>query len=107
MFVKLPILVAVAAVPLTAVVVPFVGESDGDSILAAAPDFLDESVVEFPLPLAGEKGLYGLTSLQEFGAVAPSTVRRIGERNACRIARIPGVLGHPCFLCSALECKGG
>src|SRR5271166_5307692 len=44
--VEFPVLVAVAAEPMTAVVVPFIGEANGDAVLAESPDFLDQAVVE-------------------------------------------------------------
>src|SRR5580692_3761627 len=50
-FVELPVLVAVAAKPMAAVVVPLIGETHGDPVFAKGPNFLDEPVVEFARPL--------------------------------------------------------
>src|SRR4249920_3474677 len=50
--VELPIFVAVAAVPMAAVVVPLIGKSHGDAVFAKGPDFLDQPVVEFARPFA-------------------------------------------------------
>src|SRR5215467_5595668 len=72
--VELPVLVAVAAVPVAAVVVPFVREAYGETILAERPDLLDQPVVELAVPLAREKGLDRLAPLEELGAVAPAAV---------------------------------
>src|SRR4029077_2048058 len=49
--VEFPILVAVAAEPIAAVVMPFIGKAHGDAVLAERPDFLDQAVVELALPL--------------------------------------------------------
>src|SRR5450631_753919 len=93
-FIELPIFIAVAAKPMPAVIVPLVGESHGNSVLAKRPDFLDEPVVEFARPFALEKRLDGLAALQEFGAVAPPAVGGVGQRDARRVARVPRVFGH-------------
>src|SRR5215813_5546454 len=79
--VEFPVLVAVAAEPVAAVVMPFVGEAHGDAVFAERPDFLDQAVVELALPLARQEGLDLATSADEFGAIAPAAVGRIGERD--------------------------
>ena len=43
--VELPILVALAAKPIAAVIVPLVGETNCDAVLSESPDFLNEPVV--------------------------------------------------------------
>ena len=53
--VELPILVALAAKPIAAVVVPLIGETNRDTILAEGPDFLNQPVVEFTLPFPGQE----------------------------------------------------
>src|SRR5262249_23073584 len=50
--VKLPVLVAVTTEPVTAIVVPLVGEPHGDAVVAERPYLLDQSVVELLIPLA-------------------------------------------------------
>ena len=96
--VELPVLVAVAAEPVAAVVVPFVGEAHRDAVVAKRPDLLDQPVVELALPLARQEGDDGVAALEEFRAVAPAAVERVGERDALGIARVPGVFGHACLL---------
>src|SRR5690349_7640236 len=49
-FVELPVLVAVAAKPRAAIVVPFVGEAHRDAVLAERPHLLDQPVVELARP---------------------------------------------------------
>ena len=45
-FVEFPVLVAIAAKPVAAIVMPFIGEAHGDAVVAEGPDFLDQAVVE-------------------------------------------------------------
>src|SRR6266481_8418818 len=54
--VEFPVLVAVAAEPVAAVVVPFIGEAHRNAVRAKGPELLDQSVVEFALPLARQEG---------------------------------------------------
>jgi hypothetical protein len=45
MLVEFPVLVAVAAEPVAAVVVPLIGKAYGDAVRAKGPDLLDQAVV--------------------------------------------------------------
>src|SRR5580700_3101829 len=92
MLIEFPVLVAIAAEPVPTVIVPFVGKADGDSVGMEGPEFLDQPVVELAVPFSCQKGFDRLASLQEFGAVAPTTVGRVAECDARRIARVPGIL---------------
>src|SRR5882762_5600731 len=76
---ELPQFVAVAARPTTVFVTPFIGEAYGDPILPAAPNFLDQSIVQFAQPLAPEKRFDGLASLQKLASITPTAVACIGE----------------------------
>jgi hypothetical protein len=60
-----PILVAVGAIPISRVVVPFVGEAHGDSIVRESPKLFDQTVVQFFCPLAREKGDDVLSSVNK------------------------------------------
>ena len=95
--IELPVLVAVTAVPLAAIVVPLVGESNGDAVAAERPQFFDKAVVEFATPLPGEEGLDFRAAGDEFGAVAPDAVRRIGQGDLGGVAPVPRILGKACF----------
>src|SRR5215469_546630 len=53
--VELPVLVAIRAKPIGAVVVPLIGEADRDAIAFERPQLLDQAVVELLRPLAGEE----------------------------------------------------
>src|SRR5712691_213695 len=92
--VELPVLVAVAAEPASAVVVPLVGKAHCDPIVAEGPDLLDQAVVELAAPFTRQERFDLRASLQELRAVAPAAVGRIGERHPRRVARVPGVFGH-------------
>jgi hypothetical protein len=50
--VEFPVLVAIAAEPIPALIVPFIGEAHRDAIGAEGPDLLDQPVVEFSFHLA-------------------------------------------------------
>src|SRR6185437_6400642 len=88
-FVEFPVLVAVGAEPRSAVVMPLVREADGDAISGEGPDLLDEAIVELARPLAPEKGDDLGPSGDEFRAVAPAAVLRVGQGDALGIAGIP------------------
>src|SRR3546814_4282522 len=95
---EFPLLVAMAAIPLAAVVMPFIGEAHGDVVAGIGPDLLDQAVVHFALPFALQQGLDGRAPFDEFGPVAPAAVRRIGERDFRRVAAVPGIFGQPRLL---------
>ena len=104
--VELPVFIAIAAKPLAAVVMPFVGKAHGYPILAKRPQFLDQPVFEFRVPICGSRNcLDGLAALEKFGAVAPPAVRRVGESDARRIAGIPRIFSHARLLCGCLQRK--
>src|SRR6266403_4349858 len=65
MLVEFPVLVAIAAEPMAAVVMPFVGEAHRDAVLAESPDFFDQAVIELALPFARQKRLDGGAALQK------------------------------------------
>ena len=92
--IELPVLIAIAAKPVAAVVVPFIGEAHGDAVVVKGPNLLDQAIVEFALPFAGQEGLDGRATLQELGAIPPPAIGRIGERDPGWIARVPGILGQ-------------
>src|SRR5258708_20873515 len=96
--VKLPVLVAIAAEPIPAVIVPFIGKTDGDPFRVEGPHFLNQPVVQFADPFSCQKCFNRLASLQAFGTVSPPAIGGICERDAGRIARIPGILGKPRLL---------
>src|SRR5262245_42430989 len=96
--VEFPVLVAVRAEPAPGCVVPFVGEAHRNAVAVAGPQFLDQAIVELARPLALKESDDLAAASQELVAVAPYAVRRVGERDAQRLAAVPGVLGQPHFL---------
>src|ERR1700693_1640051 len=84
--IELPILVAVGTEELAAVVVPLIGEANGDTIVLERPNLLDKAVIEFLRPLAcQERNNFSATG-KEFGTVAPSAVFGVCQRHCDRIA---------------------
>src|SRR5690606_40390349 len=72
--IKLPVLVAIGAVPLPGIVVPLIGETHGDAVAGKGPQLLDQAVVELFRPLALEEGTDRIASGQELGTIAPLAV---------------------------------
>src|SRR5882672_2924247 len=105
-FGELPVLVAVRAVPLPRIVVPFVFEAHGDTVFLKAPEFLAQAVVQFLRPLAAQELADPVAPREEFGAVAPLGIRRVGECDTVRIARVPGILGGLDLLACRFEREG-
>src|SRR5271154_6817873 len=93
-FVELPVLVAIGAVPVAGVVVALVGEAYGDARSVEGPELFDEAIVEFAFPLSGEEGDDLCAAVDEICAVAPLAVDRITEGDFFGIARVPIVF---CF----------
>ena len=77
--IKLPVFVALRAPPLSGAVMPFVGKAYGNAVAVICPQFLDEPIVQFVVPLSGQKLNDGCAARQELGAIAPHRIWRIGE----------------------------
>src|SRR5215831_13795884 len=103
LLIKFPILVAIAAEPIAAVVMPFVRKPYCDTVLTKGPDLLNQAVIQLPAPLARQKCLNGGTALKELRSISPDAVHRIRKRNTTGIARIPCVFGHASLLRGALD----
>ena len=100
--VELPVLVAIGAEPLATIVVVFVSKAHGDAIASEGPEFLDQPVVEFAPPFAGQERLNLGATAWKLSAIAPAAVESIGKRDARRVARIPCVLCRTDLLNGAL-----
>src|SRR5580704_3978379 len=100
--IELPVFVAVAAKPAAGIVVPFIGKAYGDPVVMERPHFLDEPIIEFATPFAREERFNRLAAANEFGAIPPDAVDGVSERDAGRIAGVPGILGEARFLRGAL-----
>ena len=96
--IEFPVLIAVAAKPIEAVVVPLVSKAHRNTVLTESPNLFDQPVVEFAVPFAGQELDDFLASGGKFLAVAPRAVFRIGQRYFFGIAGIPTVFGAPYLL---------
>src|SRR3546814_10589142 len=79
--VELPILIAVGAEPVARVVMPLIGEADGDPVLAPGPDLLDETVVELLRPFPLQELDARSTSLHELGTVPHPAILGIDRKS--------------------------
>src|SRR5579859_3389481 len=104
--VEFPVLVAIGAEPLAAVVVKFIGEAHRDAIAAERPDLLDEPIVELARPFAGEQRLDRLAPLNELGAVPPKAIDAVGQCHLGRIAAVPSILREAHLLDRAFAGEG-
>src|SRR5262249_53169731 len=107
LLIKFPILIAIATEPIAAIIVPFIGEANRDSVLAECPNLLDQAVIELAIPLTRQKCFDFRTTLDELRAIAPATVDRVGERYSGGVARVPCVFGHSRLLRGGLGGERG
>src|SRR5437764_13632101 len=84
--VKLPILVAERPKPVAAVVMPLIGQTYRDAVLAEAPQLFDQAVVQFAIPFTCQKGRDLFAAANELGTVPPSAFQCVGKRYALGIA---------------------
>ena len=101
--VELPLLVAVGAMPLAGIIVPFILKAHRDAIAVERPEILDQAILVLLRPFAGEERDDRGAALEKLGAVAPAAVLGIGQRHALGVARIPGVFGHAGLLGGGLS----
>ena len=90
---KLPILIAVRAMPGACIIMPFIGEAHRDPVAVMGPQTLDQPIVLLTAPLPSQKGDDSIAPLKEFGAVPPLAVLGVGKRHARGITAIPAILG--------------
>ena len=91
-FIKFPVFVAEGSKPESRFVVPFVGETNSNSVIVSDPELFDEAVIEFFAPLALQERDDFFTPSHELAPVAPLAVKRVGKRNTFRVAAITSVL---------------
>src|SRR5882757_7699138 len=91
--------------PVTRIIMPFVGETHRDAIAVVRPKFLDQPVIQFFRPLSGEKFDDLLPSVRKFSTISPVRVDGVSKRDFCRVARIPAVLRQPNLLDRSLTSK--
>src|SRR5277367_2290018 len=96
--VEFPVFVAIRAIPLSGIVVRFVGETHSNSRAVESPKLLDQAVLQLAIPFARQELNDFLAAVDEFRAIAPAAVHRVDQRDLLRVARIPAVFGFPYFL---------
>ena len=101
--IKLPVLIAERAKPVSRIVMPFIREANGDPIALKRPKFLDQSVIELPRPFALQKTHDLLSANDELGSVAPPALCALGEGNLFRITGVPSILCRSNFLDGRFE----
>jgi hypothetical protein len=91
-FIELPIFIAIRAVPLPGVVVPFIGEANSNPVPIEGPELLDETVIEFlgPLPLKESDDLG--PAVEKLRTVSPKAVLGVPVCKLLRVSRIPLIL---------------
>ena len=77
---ELPVLIAMRAEPVAAVIVRFIVEAHGDARAVEGPYLLDQAVVELALPFSLQEGGDRPASGEELGAIASAAVGRVGRR---------------------------
>src|SRR5262245_42717551 len=97
-FIEFPILIAVGSKPVSRIVMTFVSKANGDPVVLKGPQFLDQSIVEFPRPFAPKKGDNLLPADEEFGPVAPPALFAVAKSHFFRITSIPSVFRQTDFL---------
>jgi hypothetical protein len=107
LIIELPVLIAVRPEPVTRVVVPLVGKANRYAVALTGPELLDQPIVEFLGPLASQKLLDGLAPDEEFRAIAPDAVGRVGHGHSLWVPRVPGIFGQANFLRCACRVKRG
>ena len=70
--IELPILIAIGAIPVTQIVVPFVSEAHRNAVPGERPQFLDEPVVQLLDPLARKKSGNFISPIDELRAIPPA-----------------------------------
>src|SRR5262245_10399824 len=96
--IELPVLVPIGAEPVAGIVVKLICKAYGYPIVGERPQLLDQAVVELPVPLACEKGDYGLTAVDELRSVSPVAIDCVGQGDTFRVARVPAILRRSHFL---------
>src|SRR5258708_17156885 len=88
---EIPVLVSVGAEPVERVVVPFIGEANGDPVLGEGPQFLDQAIVELPGPLARQEFDDAAPPLNQLAAISPLSITRLSAQAPPRPPEIPSL----------------
>ena len=104
--VELPVLVAIGAIPIAGVVMPFVGEAHRNPAPLEGPQLFDEAIVLLPFPFAREELYDRRTPLRKLRAIAPPAIDGVGQRYLLRFARIPAIFSQTNLLNLRLASEG-
>src|SRR6202020_2855530 len=96
-FVELPVLVSVRPKPIAGIVVPFIGETNGDARAVKRPQLLDESIVQFTPPFACEKLLDFVSADHKLRPITPVAIDGISQTNFLWVSRVPSVFAGAYF----------
>src|SRR5215471_12034504 len=103
--IEFPVLIAVRAIPVTRIIVPFISEAYRDAVSSKRPEFLDESIVQFLCPLARKKSDDFVSPANELRSISPARVDRVGQGNFSWITSIPAVFSEAHLLNCTLACE--
>lgn len=92
--------------PLSGLILPLISKADRDPVILKSPEFLDKAVFLLALPFARQERNDVLASVDEFQAIAPLAIGRIGLRHLFRILAIPGIFRETDFLNSSFSIEG-
>src|SRR4051812_16977279 len=98
MLIELPVLIAIGPKPVARVVLPLVRKANCDSIAIECPELLDQAIVQFLLPLAGEESDNLVTAVDEFRSISPLGINRVGQRHPFWIPGVPTIFCQAHFL---------
>ena len=105
--VKFPILVPVGSKPVATIIVPFVSKADCNSIFMKSPELLNESIVQFPSPLMGEKLDNCLTAGEKLQTITPYAVRSVGAGQLSGSRLFQASSASQTFFIAESRSKGG
>lgn len=76
------------------IIMPFIGVAHGDPVLREGPELLDQAVVQLLVPFAFKESLGLGPTMNEFRAVTPLGIRRIGQGDLGGVAAVPAIFGQ-------------
>ncbi len=91
---EFPVFVPVGTEPVSALLVPFVGETDSDPVFTERPEFLDQPVIQLLCPFLSEKCDDSCAAGEKFRSIAPNAIDGVSCGNFSGIAAIPAILSE-------------
>ena len=106
-FGEMPILVAIGAESLPAIIAIFIGIADGDPVAGESPQFLDEPIFMFSVPLALQEALSLFPIGREFDPITPACIERVSEGDLGGVAAVPAIFGETNLFDRGFVSEGG